>query len=371
MDYTILLLLISLIICFLVVKYINIEPFESLDPAERGLVFGYLDKESSAKKSNKPTRKISSKDSLSIISKNTYFGFSNKNPLLPNFLELLGTFTPYNYENVKIISKNNEPIYYNKTPVTFSITYLHEDYYLQYLSNTSTFYLTKTPSYFLIINALDSNKTSEVLYEDTLIIKCLDNSKYLFVYDSFIVTEGDKSSTFVFKNSDKSDICKNITPVVLDKIQVKLLEDTFKRNVDNHILKLKNEKAGLIKSIRDNIKLLQIQLNNSKTLNNIQIQKHKMELEFKLKKEKSILENEINKYRLDKESEFNKNKETMINNKKTKWDKELETLKGQIEQQCKPLGTSSNPLAASSNPLAASSNPLATSSNPLAASNNL
>jgi hypothetical protein len=345
MDYaTIPLLLISLFICFLIIKYINIEPFQSLDPAQRGLVFGYVDKESSPIKSNKPTRKISSNDSLSIINKNTYFGFSNKNPLLPNFLELLGTFTPYKYENVKIISKNNEHIYYNKTPVSFNITYLHEDYYLQYISNTSTFYLTKTPSYFLILNALDSSKTSEVLYDDSIIIKCLDNSKYLLVYNSFIVTEGDKSSTFVFKNSDKSDICKNITPVVLDNIQVKLLEATSKKDIENHILKLNNEKGGLINSIKNNIKSLQIQLDNSKSLNNIQIQKHKMELEFNLKKEQSDLENEINKYRLEKVSEFNKNKEIMINTKKTKWDKELETLKNQLNKHCAPLGSSSKPL---------------------------
>jgi hypothetical protein len=340
MNYILIASLIIILVLVILFTSKHIEAFEtSLNetPAERGLVFGYVDKVDSVNKVQvpKPTiRNIRSKDTISIFSKGQYLGFSNKNSLFPNFLERLGTFTPYTYENVKILSKNDQPIIYNKTQVFFSITYLHENYYLQYVPNTNTFYLTETPSYFLLISAMDNNKSSIALYDDTILIKCLDNSEYLLVYDNFIVTQPKNSSTFVIKRSDDPEKCINLMPRALDPIQIKLLEHTYKRDIDNHILKLMNEKADVINSIKNEIKGLQVKLNNSKSIENMKIKKNKLELETKLRNEQTLLNDEITKFKLQKELEFNNNKSTMIDTKKTQWDTELETLKAEMNKNC-------------------------------------
>ena len=77
-------------------------------PEERGLVFGYLDDKDKITKPILPTRTTSkiihSNDIIELFSKDQYLGFSNKNPLFPNFLNRLGTFTPYIYEKVKMSS---------------------------------------------------------------------------------------------------------------------------------------------------------------------------------------------------------------------------------------------------------------------------
>jgi hypothetical protein len=355
MNYILISSLIIILVLIILFTSSSIEPFEtSLNqtPAERGLVFGYVDGVDTLDKVQTPkpaSRNITSKDTISIFSKDQYLGFSNKNALFPNFLERLGTFTPYTYENVKILSKNDEPIIYNKTPVSFSITYLHEEYYLQYVPNTNTFYLTNTPSYFLLISAMNNDKSSIALYDDTILIKCLDNSEYLLVYDNFIVTQPKNSSTFVIKRSSDPEKCINLMPRSLDPIQIKLLEDTYKRDIDNHILKLTNEKAGIINSIKNEIKSLQVKLKNSKSIENIQIQRHKLELENTLKVQQTLLNDEITKFKLEKESEFNKNKSTMINTKKTKWDKELATIKEQMNKHCRIGTVDKQPLLAPKN----------------------
>jgi hypothetical protein len=340
MNYILISSLIIILVLIILFVSSNIEPFEtSLNqtPAERGLVFGYVDKIDTVNKVLPPkpvSRNITSNDSISIFSKNQYLGFSNKNSLFPNFLERLGTFTPYAYENVKILSKNNEPIIYNKTQVFFSITYLHENYYLQYVPNTNTFYLTETPSYFLLISSTNNKKSSIALYDDTILIKCLDNSEYLLVYDNFIVSQPKNSSTFVIKRSSDQEKCIDLMPRALDPIQIKLLEDTYKRDIDNHILKLMNEKADVINSIKNEIKGLQVKLNNSKLIENIKIKKYKLQLETTLRNQETLLNDEITKFKLQKESEFNTDKSTMINSKKTKWDTELETLKDGMNKEC-------------------------------------
>ena len=80
-------------------------------PAEKGLIFGFLpehisQEEPIPKKKNPKT--IYSTDSISLFHKNDYLGFSNKNPLLPNLLEKLGTFTPYLYQTVKLYVKTDD-----------------------------------------------------------------------------------------------------------------------------------------------------------------------------------------------------------------------------------------------------------------------
>ena len=222
MDNRILYLLIILpliLIVFVMKKNITFnENFISLKetPAEKGLAFGQVPVnynstiQTSIIQNIKNPKAIHINDSINIFSNNKYLGFNNKNQLLPGLLDRLGTFTPYIYESIKINSTNiTDVIYYNKTVVTFNITHLHEKYYLQYIPNTNTFYLSNKPSFFQIINAIDSYKTSEVLYNDSIIIKCLDNSEYLLGYNEFLITEKDKSSTFVIKKTDIPDICVN------------------------------------------------------------------------------------------------------------------------------------------------------------------
>jgi hypothetical protein len=315
-------------------------------PAEKGIAFGYVPinyKTSTKIKTIKNPKAIHINESINIFSNNKYLGFNNKNQLLPGLFDRLGTFTPYIYESIKIHSKDSDDvIYYNKTVVTFTITHLHEKYYLRYIPNTNTFYLSSNPSFFQIINAIDSYKNSEVLYDDSIIIKCLDNSEYLLGYNEFIVTEKNKSSTFVIKKTDVPDICvnfnksNNFMPNTLDPIQTKLIKTNYKEAINNHISKLTGDKLNEINRIKANIKELKTKLANVNTMQKIQVQQLKTELEYKLKTEQDSLNNEIIKYKEDKNQELSKYLDGI---KKTKWENELANLKMQINKTCEDKKT--------------------------------
>ena len=335
-------------------------------PAEKGLIFGFLpehvsQEEPIPKKKNPKT--IYSTDSISLFHKNYYLGFSNKNPLLPNLLEKLGTFTPYLYQTVKVYVKTDDftkelalddqlveepsvPVIYNKSVVCFTVKYLQENYFLQYLPNTSTFYLTKSPSFFLLQNASDTSKESEALYGDTLTITCLDNSEYVMVYEQLLLTELKGSSPFVIKKSEIQDICLNFNrsskvdmtqflPQYLDPVQMDILTEQYRKEVEDYITKLRSKKIGNLKELQNKIDILEGKLSNANTKLQLQLQTNKLEYESKLKAEQKLLDDQIKAYRKQKETEFEASKIKLTSDKRTKWQKELEDLKKQVAQKCK------------------------------------
>jgi len=335
-------------------------------PAEKGLIFGFLpehvsQEEPIPKKKNPKT--IYSTDSISLFHKNDYLGFSNKNPLLPNLLEKLGTFTPYLYQTVKLYVKTDDftkesalddqlveepsvPVIYNKSVVCFTVKYLQENYFLQYLPNTSTFYLTKNPSFFLLQYAADTSKESEALYGDTLTITCLDNSEYVMVYEQLLLTEPKGSSPFVIKKSEIQDICLNFNrsskvdmtqflPQYLDPVQMDMLTEQYRKEVEDYITKLRSKKIGNLKELQNKIDILQGKLSNANTKLQLQLQTNKLEYESKLKAEQKLLDDQIKAYRKQKETEFEASKIKLTSDKRTKWQKELDDLKKQVAQKCK------------------------------------
>ena len=330
------------------------------------MIFGFLPehipKEEPIQKKKNP-KTIYSTDSISLFHKNDYFGFSNKNPLLPNLLEKLGTFTPYLYQTVKLYVKTDDftkesalddelveepsvPVIYNKSVVCFTVKYLQENYFLQYLPNTSTFYLTKNPSFFLLQYAPDTSKESEALYGDTLTITCLDNSEYLMVYEQLLLTEPKGSSPFVIKKSEIQDICLNFNrsskvdmtqflPQYLDPVQMDMLSEQYRKEVEDYITKLRSTKIGNLKELQNKIDILEGKLSNANTKLQLQLQTNKLEYESKLKAEKKLLDDQIKAYRKQKETEFEATKLKLTSDKRTKWGKELDDLKKQIAQKCK------------------------------------
>ncbi len=343
----------------------EVKPIEDKTPAESGLVFGYLP---TSIPSNKPEYKIDpnaiySGSAINISSKNLYLGMSDKNPLLPVFLETLGTFKPYEYQNVKIHIKDNDfnatsvieeividgtkpkPIFYNKTIVCFTIKYLQENYFLQYVGNTSTFYLTKTPSYFNLLYAMDVNTEREAKYDDSILIKCLDTSELLLIYDSFIITESNKSSTFTIKRSEGIDLCLNFnkSDVDLKKFTNEYIDpeesarryNIAKTEIDRFLSQLKNKQSSNINSIKANIVLLEQKRNNLITKSQLGIEQKKAEYKKNIDEEKAKIDKEIKSYKeqLDKQYEIFKFKLTQT--KSEQWEKELTKFRNEITQKCK------------------------------------
>jgi hypothetical protein len=385
MDYAILCFLIILSIFFILIilkkKNILKERFETdiskekskekdkkdtvdVTPAEKGLIFGYLPDNIPIEKieRKKDPNTIYSNDSISIFNKNNYLGYSNKNPFIPNILQSLGSFSPYLYQTIKICLKPDnfnkdialendmlddtpQAISYNTSVVYFIIKHLQEVYFLQYVPNTSTFYLTKTPSFYSLLNGDDTSKSTEALYGNNTVIKCLDNSEYIFVYENLLITESDKSSSFVIKKSDVEDICLNFNssakvdlsqflPQYLDPLQASFIEQKFQKEVDDYISKIENEKLQSLKLLQTKITLLETKLNNSNSKLQLDLNLKKLKYESDLKNEKKKLQDEILAYKKKKEDEFNLSRTQLLTDKKTKWEKDLEDLKQKINKEC-------------------------------------
>jgi hypothetical protein len=212
--------------------FANVSIPKEQTPGERGLVFGYIPKDMNKPKdinNSNTSNLVSNGDSIQIYNKDKYLGYSSKNMLFPNFLSRLGTFTPYSYENIKIhVKDNSEKVLYNTTPVYFTIKHLNDSHYLNFVPSTNTFYLsTNTPSYFTFVNVTSPNSKSEVRYNDNVLIKLLDNSEFLFVYEELLITEKGKSSTFVIK---KAEIVDDEDSIVNEEEREDELNEIFRRN---------------------------------------------------------------------------------------------------------------------------------------------
>jgi hypothetical protein len=315
-------------------------------PGERGLVFGYLPKDMNTVNTNtsSKTNILANGDSIQIYSKDKYLGYSSKNMLFPNFLSRLGTFTPYSYENVKIhVKDNSEKVLYNTTPVYFTVRHLNDSYYLNFVPSTNTFYLSNnTPSYFTFVNVTSPNSKSEVRYDDNVLIKLVDNSEFLFVYEELIITEKGKSSTFVIKKAEKLDICANITsktetnlmPKEMTKEQVAQLEREYKKDIDDYIANIKGSKSPEINTIKERIKLLEGQLEIAKGNSKMKLEMEKLKHQENMKVKEAEIQTEISKFKADKDIEFTKARDKIVNEKKEQWQKEITELRKLMDKKC-------------------------------------
>lgn len=334
-------------------------------PAQMGLIFGYLpDSANDIEEidSLKNANTIYSRDSINIFSSNNYLGYSNKNPLFPNFLEKLGTFNPYIYQTIKIHIKNslfnkldvladistNEiaPIIYSESIVCFTIKYLQDTYFLQYVANTNTFYLTDTPSFFILLKASDSTNNKEALYGDNIILKCLENSQYVLLYDKIMVTEPDRSTSFVIKRGEIKDVCINfyndkdvdmtkfLPQYLLDPVKEKELRNKYSSEIKLYVEKLKSKTNDKIQLIQDNITVLEGKLKNTNTMVDIQLENKKLEYKQQLDLMKMKLNNDIQTYKTQKEQEYTAAKKKIETDKSAKWDADLAALKTSIRQSC-------------------------------------
>jgi hypothetical protein len=327
-------------------------------PGERGLVFGYLPQDMNLPKdmntvnTNTPskTNTVASGDSIQIYNKDKYLGYGSKNMLFPNFLTRLGTFTPYSYESIKIhVKDNSEKVLYNTTPVYFTIRHLNDSYYLNFVPSTNTFYLsTNTPSYFTFVNVTSPNSKSEVLYDDNVLIKLIDNSEFLFVYEELLITEKGKSSTFVIKKAEKVDICANINsktakdfmPKEMTKEQVAQLEREYKKDIDDYIANLKGTKSPEINAIKERIKLLEGQLEIAKGNSKMKLEVEKLKHQDNMKVKEAEIKAEISKFKADKDIEFTKARDKIVNEKKDQWQKEITELRKLMDKKCARLANS-------------------------------
>jgi hypothetical protein len=359
--YTFLVLLVIFLACWSYITYskkkIN-EKFEDVDlnketkvissvlentPSENGLVFGYLPQVlEETKKTQLDPNVITSDSNIIFNTKNLYLGMSDKNPMLPVFLEKVGTFTPYEYEVITILAKSdsnipNEPILYNKTTIYFTIQYLRENYYLQYIPNTSTFYLSKTPSYFILKNSIDINSNKEAKYGDSILIQCLDNSEYLFEYESFLITEPNKSSTFYFNRSEIIDICVDFKKdksrylkQFLNNNEAQNIHNKAKVEIDNYINKLRGENAKSIKELELQIEILEKKKSNLVMKNNIGVEKGKSEYDNKIRMERDKIDVELKNYQSQLEKEYNTFKNDLTTTRGAYWTNEINKLKKEI-----------------------------------------
>jgi hypothetical protein len=353
--YTFLILIVLFLVCWIYITYSKKKTNEKFEdtsvnkrvlentPAENGLVFGYLPEVLEETKKNKLDSNVITSDSNIIFNtKNFYLGMSDKNPLLPVFLEKLGTFTPYEYEIVTILAKSdsnipNEPILYNKTTIYFSIQYLRENYYLQYIPNTSTFYLSKTPSYFILKNSIDIDSNKEAKYGDSILIQCLDNSEYLFEYESFLITEPNKSSTFYFNRSEIIDICVdfkkdkvNYLKQFLNKNEADVINSKAKLEINNYINKLKGDNLKKIKDLELQIEILEKKKSNLITKNNIGVEKGKSEYDNKIRMERDRIDAELRNYQSQLDNEYNTFKNNLATTRGAYWTNEINKLKKEV-----------------------------------------
>jgi hypothetical protein len=316
-------------------------PIQKQTPGERGLVFGYVPKNINDNKVSS-TNVVKPRDNIQLYNNNKYLGYSNKNRLLPNFLERLGTFTPYTYENIKIHVKDNQSqILYNTSKLYFTVYNVHEIYYLQFVPNTNTFYLSNKPSYFSFVNVKEPNSNSEVKYDDNILIKCLDNSEYVFVYEELMITEKDKSSTFVIKSGEQADICANLSntskdfmPKVMAKEQVEQLERQYRKDIDDYVANLRGTKSSEINTIKEHIRLLEQQLEIAKGSSRVRLEKEKLKHQDDMKVKEAEITSEINKFKANKDIEFAKTKEKVVNERKSYWLKEIDELRTLMEKKC-------------------------------------
>jgi hypothetical protein len=321
-------------------------------PGERGLVFGYLPKDMNTANINtsSKTNILASGDSIQIYNKDKYLGYGSKNMLFPNFLSRLGTFTPYSYENIKIhVKDNSEKVLYNTTPVYFTIKHLNDSYYLNFVPSTNTFYLsTNTPSYFTFVNVTSPNSKSEVRYDDNVLIKLVDNSEFLFVYEELLITEKGKSSTFVIKKAENVDICANITsktetnfmPKEMTKEQVAQLEREYKKDIDDYIANVKGIKSPEINTIKERIKLLEGQLEIAKGNSKMKLEMEKLKHQDNMKVKEAEIQTEISKFKADKDIEFTKARDKIVNEKKDQWQKEINELRKLMNKKCSRVANS-------------------------------
>ena len=318
-------------------------------PGERGLVFGYVPKDmGTAVPNNTNTTNtsnlITNGDSIQIYCKDKYLGYSIKNALFPNFLTRLGTFIPYSYENIKIhVKDTNTKILYNTTHIFFTIKHLNDSYYLNFVPSTNTFYLsTNTPSYFTFVNINSPSSNVEVRYDDNILIKLLDNSEFLFVYDELLITEKDKSSTFNIKKGEMVDICANLTsktntdfmPKEMTKEQVSQLERQYMKDIDDYVANLKGAKSAEINSIKERIKTLEGQLEIAKGNSKMKLEVEKLKQQNEMKNKETEMRAEISKFKANKDIEFTKAKDKIVNEKKEQWTKEITELRESIEKKC-------------------------------------
>jgi len=336
-------------------------------PAQMGLIFGYLPKGTDTDDTDdmdetRNPNTIYSRDSINIFSDNSYFGYSNKNPLFPNLLEKLGSFNPYTYQTVKIHIKNdlfkkldvledistNEtaPIIYTESIVCFTVKYLQDNYFLQYVPNTSTFYLTNTPSFFILLKSSDSANKKEALYGDSIILKCLDNSQYVLIYNKMLVTESDKSSSFVIKRGEFKDVCINfnnekdvdmskfLPQYLLDSNKEKELRNKYKTEIEEYVSKLKKNTNDKVKLIQDSITVLEGQLSNANSKLEIELQGKKVEYQSKIEQMKKKLDDDMNSYKKQKEDDYNAAKKKIETDKSAKWENDLSVIKASTAQKC-------------------------------------
>jgi hypothetical protein len=330
-------------------------------PGERGLVYGYVPQDTGAD-SKKSSNMLTSGDNIQIYTKDKYLGYSNKNILFPNFLTRLGTFTPYSYESNKIhVKDHSDQVLYNTTQVYFTIKHLNESHYLNFVPSTNTFYLSNNiPSYFTFVNVTEPNSKAEVRYDDNVLIKLVDNSEFLFVFEELLITEKDKSSTFVIKKAEIVDICANINsktstdfmPKEMTKEQVAQLEREYKKDIDDYVANLKGSKSPEINAIKERIKLLEGQLEIAKGNTKMKLEMEKIKHQDEMKAKEEEIKSEVNKFKADKDIEFTKARDKIVNEKKDQWQKEITELRKLMEQKC--AKTSVSPTTTSTQPKAAS-----------------
>ena len=309
-------------------------------PAQMGLIFGYLPNTGKGDmddlEETKNPNVIYSRDSINIFTNNSYFGYSSNNPLFPNLLEKLGSFNPYIYQTIKIHIKNdlfkkldvledistNEtvPIVYTQSIVCFTVKYLQDNYFLQYVPNTNTFYLTDTPSFFILLKSTDTTNKKQALYGDSIIFKCLDNSQYIVSYDKILLTEPDKSSSFIIKRGELKDVCTNfyndknvdmtkfLPQYILDSTKEKEIINKYNAETEEYISKLKKSTSDKIKLIQDSIIVLEGKLNNANSTLEIELQSKRVEYQSKIEQMKKKLDNDMAEYKRQKMEEYNSKK---------------------------------------------------------------
>jgi hypothetical protein len=214
-------------------------------------------------------------------------------------------------------------------------------YYLQFVPNTNTFYLSNKPTYFSFVNVKEPNSNAEVKYEDNILIKCLDNSEFVFVYEELMITEKDKSSTFIIKSAEQADICANLSntstdfmPKVMTKERVEQLERQYRKDIDDYVANLRGTKSSEINTIKEHIRLLEQQQEIAKGSARVRLEKEKLKHVNNMKVKEAEITSKINKFKAGKDIEFAKTKEKVVNERKSYWLKEIDELRTLMEKKC-------------------------------------
>ena len=161
-----------------------------------------------------------------------------------------------------------------------------------------------------------------------------------------MVTEPDRSTSFVIKRGEIKDVCINfyndkdvdmtkfLPQYLLDPVKEKELRNKYSSEIKLYVEKLKSKTNDKIQLIQDNITVLEGKLKNTTTMVDIQLENKKLEYKQQLDLMKMKLNNDIQTYKTQKEQEYTAAKKKIETDKSAKWDADLAALKTSIRQSC-------------------------------------